>query len=209
MQCAGQDAISVVTHCSTCAIGISAAEDAETWGPVVLDCMPGLCDLSTPCRYTLDTHTHTHCSPAVGQNKISQHAQQTPTAQLRIPVQDVVMMVAAYVQTLQEAPLLAPLGPLAITPLSCAIVTDPDTLAVVTTRSDLVMIIDYVTGDRVVQDSDGTRVTTYASGGFMVESAGLPLVRGGPSGVSLEPMPGTVTNLAGIQSSMFTMSSGC
>lgn len=96
----------------------------------------------------------------------------------------------AAVQTLPEGPPPTPVGPQAIAPLSSATVTDPDTLAVVTTREDLVMIIDYVTGDRLVQDSDGSRVTTYASGGFMVESAGLPLVRGGPSGVSLEPMPG-------------------
>ena len=53
------------------------------------------------------------------------------------------------------------------------------------------MVIDYTTGDKVVQDSDGTRVTSYASGGFMVESAGLPTIRGGPDGVALEPMPGT------------------
>ena len=101
----------------------------------------------------------------------------------------------AAVQTLPEGPPAAPVGPQAIAPLSCAVVTDPDTLAVVTTREDLVMIIDYVTGDRLVQDSDGSRVTTYASGDFMVESAGLPLVRGGPSGVSLKPMPGTVITL--------------
>lgn len=90
-----------------------------------------------------------------------------------------------------QAPTPSPPGPQAISPVSCASVTDPDTQAVVTTRSDLVMIVDYVTGDRVVQDSDGSRVTTYASGGFMVESAGLPPVKWGPSGVSLEPMPGT------------------
>ena len=120
-----------------------------------------------------------------------------------------VVMVAAYMQMLQEAPPPAPMGPQPITPLSCASVTDPDTLAVVTTRNDLVMIIDYVTGDRVVQDSDGTRVTTYASGGFMVESAGLPLVKGGPSGVSLEPMPGTVTSLARVWGRIYTMAYCC
>ena len=52
------------------------------------------------------------------------------------------------------------------------------------------MIIDYVTGDRVVQDSDGTRVISYACGGFMVESAGLPPVTGSASGLTVEPMPG-------------------
>lgn len=97
----------------------------------------------------------------------------------------------ACMQTPMQAPTSAPPSPQAIAPLSCASVTDPDTQAVVTTRSDLVMVVDYVTGDRVVQDSDGSRVTSYASGGFMVESAGLPPVKGGPSGVSLEPMPGT------------------
>ena len=105
------------------------------------------------------------------------------------------MITAVYMQTLQEAIPPTPMGPQAMTPLSCASVTDPDTLAVVTTRNDLVMIIDYETGDKVVQDSDGSRVTTYASGGFMVESAGLPLVKGGPYKVSLEPMPGTVIDL--------------
>lgn len=84
----------------------------------------------------------------------------------------------------------SPVGPQPLDPLSCASVTDPDTQAVVTTRSDLVMIIDYVTGDRLVQDSDGTRIISYASGGFMVESAGLPAVRGSASGMTLEPMPG-------------------
>jgi len=75
-------------------------------------------------------------------------------------------------------------------PLNSASTTDPDTGATVTTCSDLVMIIDYVTGDRVVQDSDGTRVTSYACGGFMVESAGLPPVTGSASGLTVEPMPG-------------------
>ncbi len=75
-------------------------------------------------------------------------------------------------------------------PLNSASTTDPDTGATVTTRSDLVMIIDYVTGDRVVQDSDGTRVISYACGGFMVESAGLPPVTGSASGLTVEPMPG-------------------
>lgn len=97
-------------------------------------------------------------------------------------------------QVPKEVPLPAPIpaGPQPITPLSCASVTDPDTRATVTTRSDLVMIIDYVTGDKVVQDSDGTRVTSYASGGFRVESAGLPDVRGGLAGVTVEPIPGNV-----------------
>jgi len=84
----------------------------------------------------------------------------------------------------------APQGPQPIAPLSSASTTDPDTGATVTTRSDLVMIIDYVTGDRVVQDSDGTRVTSYACGGFLVESAGLPPVTGSASGLTVEPMPG-------------------
>jgi hypothetical protein len=75
-------------------------------------------------------------------------------------------------------------------PLSSASTTDPDTGATITSRSDLVMIIDYVTGDRVVQDSDGTRVTSYAGGGFLVESAGLPPVTGSASGLTVEPMPG-------------------
>lgn len=104
----------------------------------------------------------------------------------------IVMLMGTYVQTPREAPPPAPKGPQPITPLSCASVTDPDSGAVVTTRSDLVMVIDYVTGDRVVQDSDGSRVTTYASGEFLVESAGLPPVRGGPAGVTVEPMPGTM-----------------
>ena len=52
------------------------------------------------------------------------------------------------------------------------------------------MILDYVTGDRVVQDSDGSRVTTYACGGFKVESAGLPPVMTSAAGVTVEPMPG-------------------
>lgn len=102
----------------------------------------------------------------------------------------------ACMQTPIEAPTPTPQGPQAIAPLSCASATDPDTQAVVTTRSDLVMVIDYVTGDRVVQDSDGSRVTTYASGEFLVESAGLPPVKGGPSGVSVEPMPGTNSTLS-------------
>ena len=101
------------------------------------------------------------------------------------------MLMLACMQTPMQAPTPAPPGPQAIAPISCSSVIEPDTQAVVTTRSDLVMVIDYVTGDRVVQDSDGSRVTTYASGGFMVESAGLPPVNGGPSGLSLEPMPGT------------------
>ena len=92
----------------------------------------------------------------------------------------------------KEAAVPIPRGPQPLKPLSCASVTDPDTRAVVTTRSDLVMVIDYITGDRLVQDSDGTRVTSYASGGFLVESAGLPAVRGAPSGVTVETMPGTV-----------------
>ena len=88
-----------------------------------------------------------------------------------------------------------PVGPQPLEPLSCASVTDADTQATVTTRSDLVMIVDYATGDRVVQDSDGTRVTSYASGGFMVESAGLPDVRSSAYGVTLEPMPGALPAL--------------
>ena len=75
-------------------------------------------------------------------------------------------------------------------PLSSAVTTDPESGATMTTRSDLVMIIDYVTGDKVVQDSDGTRVTSYAGGGFLVESAGLPPVTGSASGLTVEPMPG-------------------
>lgn len=96
---------------------------------------------------------------------------------------------ADVTQVLVEAP-PAPQGPQPMAPLSTASTTDPDTGATVTTRSDLVMIIDYVTGDRVVQDSDGTRVTSYAGGGFLVESAGLPPVTGSASGLTLEPMPG-------------------
>lgn len=53
------------------------------------------------------------------------------------------------------------------------------------------MIIDYATKDKVVQDSDGTRVTSYASGGFMIESAGLPDATGTSAGVSVTPVPGS------------------
>ncbi|DBA96914.1 hypothetical protein WJX82_005465 [Trebouxia sp. C0006] len=93
------------------------------------------------------------------------------------------------IQVPVEAP-PAPQGPQPMPPLSSASTTDPDTGATITSRSDLVMIIDYVTGDRVVQDSDGTRVTSYAGGGFLVESAGLPPVTGSASGLTVEPMPG-------------------
>ena len=89
------------------------------------------------------------------------------------------------------APLALPRGPQPLVSLHSATVTDPDSGARVTTRSDLLMVIDYTTGDKVVQDSDGTRATSYASGGFVVESAGLPTIRGGSDGVALEPMPGT------------------
>ena len=82
------------------------------------------------------------------------------------------------------------MGPQPMQPLSTSSSTDPDTAAIVTARSDLVMVINYVSGDRVVQDSDGTRVTSYASGGFLVESAGLPNVRKDAGGVAVEPMPG-------------------
>ena len=90
-------------------------------------------------------------------------------------------------------PPMVPQGPQLMEPLSSASTTDPDTGATVTTRSDLVMTIDYVTGDKVVQDSDGTRITSYASGGFMVESAGLPTVTRTASGVMVAPMPGKQT----------------
>ncbi|KAL0038853.1 hypothetical protein WJX79_010718 [Trebouxia sp. C0005] len=96
----------------------------------------------------------------------------------------------------------APQGPQPMPPLSCASTTDPDTGAIVTTRSDLVMIIDYVTGDRVVQDSDGTRVTSYAGGGFLVESAGLPPVAGSASGLTVEPMPGLTMQYNAADSSL-------
>ena len=91
-----------------------------------------------------------------------------------------------------ESPPALPTGPQPLQSLHSATVTDPESGARVTTRSDLLMIIDYVTGDRVAQDSDGTRVTSYASGGFMVESAGLPTVRGTPNGVAVEPTPGNM-----------------
>ena len=144
--------------------------------------------MSAPCIHTATRPAHLQQLKSA-----HMHSKLLPNHACKLGV---MMMVAACLQTLQEGPPLASMGPQAIAPLSCASITDPDTLAVVTTRNDLVMIIDYVTGDRLVQDSDGTRVTTYASGGFMVESSGLPLVKGGPSGISLEPMPGIVTGLA-------------
>ncbi|DBB00331.1 TPA: Sperm-associated antigen 17 [Trebouxia sp. C0004] len=96
----------------------------------------------------------------------------------------------------------APQGPQPIAPLNSASTIDPETGATVTTRSDLVMIIDYVTGDRVVQDSDGTRVTSYAGGGFLVESAGLPPVTGSASGLTVEPMPGLMMQYHAADSSL-------
>eukprot|EP00891_Asterochloris_glomerata_P002861 jgi/Astpho2/2861/fgenesh1_pg.00050_%23_119_t len=92
----------------------------------------------------------------------------------------------------------------AITALDVVTVTDPDTGATVTTRSDLVMVFQYptdmhgtppegqqpVAGARVVQDADGTRVTTWADGAWRVEALGMPPVLGDAAGIECQAAPG-------------------
>ncbi|KAK9808895.1 hypothetical protein WJX72_005952 [[Myrmecia] bisecta] len=73
---------------------------------------------------------------------------------------------------------------------STVTVTDPDIGAKVTTRGDLVMVIDYVNGDRLVQDADGTRLTITADGAWCVEMAGVHPIRGEAAGLTVTPVPG-------------------
>ena len=47
-----------------------------------------------------------------------------------------------------------------------------------------------------MQDSDRTWLTTFATGGFLVESAGLPDVRGVAQGVFVELMPGDTSSIS-------------
>lgn len=61
-------------------------------------------------------------------------------------------------------------------------IVDPDTNAHVTTREDLVMVVDYATGNRLVLDRDDTRVFLHwvdkRNAKWLVESEGLPAVSG-------------------------------
>ncbi|KAG2498338.1 hypothetical protein HYH03_003597 [Edaphochlamys debaryana] len=74
--------------------------------------------------------------------------------------------------------------------IGSATLTDPDTGARVTTREDNVMVVAYPTGDILVQDYDGTRLSRLANGSWSVEMDGFAPVLGSASGISISPCPG-------------------
>ncbi|GMH34022.1 hypothetical protein BSKO_01856 [Bryopsis sp. KO-2023] len=70
-----------------------------------------------------------------------------------------------------------------------ASVVDPDTQAIVTTREDLLLIVSYPSGEKLIEHPDGTRVTTIGDA-WNVESHGLPPVHGNSSTMSVTASPG-------------------
>ena len=79
-----------------------------------------------------------------------------------------------------EAPEDVPLPePIALDTVSAATVVDPDTRAKVTTRVDMVMIVDYEDGATIVTHADGTRVVSDdRQGTWKVESEGYLPIQG-------------------------------
>lgn len=79
-------------------------------------------------------------------------------------------------EALKDAPLPQPI---ALDTVSAATVIDPDTRAKVTTRVDMVMIVDYEDGVTIVTHADGTRVVSDdRQGTWKVESEGYLPIQG-------------------------------
>eukprot|EP00775_Hariotina_reticulata_P009324 gene9324-9489_t len=68
---------------------------------------------------------------------------------------------------------------------------DPDTRAVVVTREDHLLVVDYPDGSRLLQDSEGCRLS-FVNETWRFEAAGMPAITGNAQGVSVEPCPGVV-----------------
>ena len=83
-------------------------------------------------------------------------------------------------ECVDEASEDAPLPqPIALDTVSAATVVDPDTRAKVTTRVDMVMIVDYEDGVTIVTHADGTRVVSDdRQGTWKVESEGYLPIQG-------------------------------
>lgn len=59
----------------------------------------------------------------------------------------------------------------------------------VLTRSDLVMVVTFPTGERITHHGDGTRIITYQDGSWVVESPGFAAVESRDGSIQVRPSP--------------------
>ena len=69
---------------------------------------------------------------------------------------------------------------------------DPDMGARVDTRADLSQRIEYLTGDVLELRPDGSRLTLFADGEWLLEAPDTPVLRGGPERVACALQPGVL-----------------
>ena len=73
-----------------------------------------------------------------------------------------------------------------------SIAVDPDMGARVITRADLSQRIEYLTGDVLELRPDGSRLTLFADGEWLLEAPDTPVLRGGPERVACALQPGVL-----------------